>query len=193
MSLLVGVFVGGSGSRLGGVAKGLLRTPDTTTTLIERLCSEIRAALPGVELVLVGAAQPYGALGLRAIADEPANIGPLGGLGGLLSQASTGQVLALACDLPRLERGLIARLATEHPQAAALITRQKDVRNPLVARYQIEPARAAVGRVLQAGKRSLQAVLDELEPDVQALTLSESEHATLGDWDTPEDVARDRH
>ena len=64
---------------------------------------EIRAALPGVELVLVGAAEPYGALGLRAIADEPAGIGPLGGLGGLLSHAGSGQVLALACDLPRLE------------------------------------------------------------------------------------------
>lgn len=193
MSLLVGVFVGGSGSRLGGVAKGLLPTLDATTTLIERLCSEVRAALPGAELVLVGTAQPYSALGLRAIADAPAGIGPLGGLGGLLSHAGSGQVLALACDLPRLERGLIARLAAEHPQAAALITRQEDVRNPLVARYQVEPTRAALGRVLQAGKRSLQAVLDELEPHVTTLTLSEREQATLGDWDTPEDVARDRH
>ncbi len=193
MSLLVGVFVGGSGSRLGGVAKGLLPTPDATTTLIERLCAEIRAALPGVELVLVGAAQPYGALGLRAIADEPANIGPLGGLGGLLSHAQTRQVLALACDLPRLERGLIARLAAEHADAAALITRQEDVRNPLVARYQVEPTRAALVRVLQSGKRSLQEVLDQLEPRVTELTLSEREQATLGDWDTPEDVARDRH
>lgn len=193
MSLLVGVFVGGSGSRLGGVAKGLLPTPDATTTLIERLCAEIRAALPGAELVLVGAAQPYGALGLRAIADEPAHIGPLGGLGGLLSHAGTGQVLALACDLPRLERGLIRRLATEHPDATALFTQQETVRNPLVARYQAEPTRAALSRVLQAGKRSLQAVLDELEPHALALALSEQEQATLGDWDTPEDVARDRH
>jgi molybdopterin-guanine dinucleotide biosynthesis protein A len=193
VSLVVGVFVGGSGSRLGGVAKGLLPTPDETTTLIERLCAEVRAALPSAELVLVGAAEPYGALGLQAIADEPARIGPLGGLGGLLSHASAGHVLALACDLPRLERGLIARLAAEHPQAAALITRQESFRNPLVARYEREPARAALSRVLQAGKRSLQAVLDQLEPHVRELTLSPREQLTLGDWDTPEDVARDRH
>jgi molybdopterin-guanine dinucleotide biosynthesis protein A len=193
--LIVGVFVGGSGSRLGGVAKGLLPTPDAKSTLIARLRGEIEAALPGVEIVLVGGAEAYSSLGLPAIADEPAGIGPLGGLTGLLAHAercAARHALALACDLPRLERTLIARLAVESSEAAALLVEQDGVRNPLIARYEARSALPAAQRALDGGKRSLQAVLDQLEPRIVKLELSADELASLGDWDTPDDMARDR-
>ena len=181
---------------MGGVAKGLLRAPDSKTTLLERLCGEVRAALPSAEIVLVGAAEAYAALGLRAIADEPANVGPIGGLAGFLAyaaQSGAGWGLALACDLPRLERGLIARLASEETQVAALVVQQENVKNPLVARYEVPSALAATRRALSGGQRALQAVLDELQPRVLALELSASELLSVRDWDTPDDVARDRH
>jgi molybdopterin-guanine dinucleotide biosynthesis protein A len=101
-------------------------------------------------------------------------------------------VLVLPCDLPRIERGFIARLAQEHREADALIIEQDGVRNPLIARYRSAAALSAAERVLARGKRSLQAVLDELAPGVRALVLDEQERASLLDWDTPEDVARDR-
>jgi molybdopterin-guanine dinucleotide biosynthesis protein A len=195
LELIVGIFVGGSGSRLGGVAKGLLKTPDAKTTLIERLRAEIEAALPGVEIVLVGSAQAYASLGLRTIADEPGGVGPLGGLTGLLAHAehsAARHALALACDLPRLERRLIARLALESPEAAVVLAEQDGVRNPLIARYETRSALPAAQRALGGGKRSLQAVLDELEPRIVRLELSTDERASVGDWDTPDDVARDR-
>ena len=84
-TLLVGLFVGGRGERLGGVAKGLLKAPNAETTLIERALTELGAALPDAEVVLVGEAAAYASLGLRAIADAPAGVGPLGGLLGLLA------------------------------------------------------------------------------------------------------------
>jgi molybdopterin-guanine dinucleotide biosynthesis protein A len=195
LGLIVGIFVGGSGSRMGGLAKGLLATPDAQTTLIERLRGEIEAALPNVEIVLVGRAEAYSALGLRAIADEPAGVGPLGGLTGLLSHAASSATrfaLALACDLPWLERSLIARLAHESSEAAVVLVAQEAVRNPLIARYETRSALPAARRTLDAGKRSLQAVLDELEPRITRLELSAEERASLADWDTADDMARSR-
>jgi molybdopterin-guanine dinucleotide biosynthesis protein A len=191
--LLVGLFVGGRGERLGGVAKGLLKAPNAETTLSERALTELRAALPDADVVLVGEATAYASLGLRSVADAPAGIGPLGGLLGLLAEAETRdatQVLALACDLPFIERRLLARLATETPEAAALVTVTDGVRNPLAARYTVRAIASAARQVLDTRKRSLQAVLDALGTDVHALTLSDAEAATLQDWDTPEDIAR---
>jgi molybdopterin-guanine dinucleotide biosynthesis protein A len=190
-ALIVGIFVGGRGTRMGGVAKGLLKAPASESTLVERLRLELRSAAPGAEVVLVGDAEAYAALGVPALADEPPGIGPLGGLLGLLSYAerrAAPHALALACDLPELDRALLSRLCGESPAASVLLTAQDGVRNPLVARYAIAAALPAARAALQAGSRSLQAVLDRLGEGVQTLQLSADEAAKLGDWDTPEDM-----
>lgn len=188
---LVGLFVGGQGTRMGGVAKGLLQLPGSGQSLLERLLGEVRQALPGAQLVLVGSATAYAALGLEAVPDCPAGVGPLGGLAALLACArerGAAQVLALACDLPRLDAALIERLARADANASAVVTAQGSVRNPLVARYAVEPASAAAASALASGKRSLQAVLDRLQPAPMILALSAAEEALLDDWDTPSDV-----
>jgi molybdenum cofactor guanylyltransferase len=192
-SLVVGIFVGGRGTRLGGVDKGRLRAPGTELTLVERLAREVRLALGDVELVLVGDARGGAHAGILAISDEPGGVGPLGGLGGLLGHAravAAPRALALSCDLPYLEAALLRRLAREAPGVAALVTHQGGFRNPLVARYDVARTSPAVARVLSIGKSSLQAVLDELGDGVQLLPLSKEEQSTLRDWDTPEDVRR---
>lgn len=189
--LVVGLFVGGRGSRMGGVAKGLLKAPGSERTLLERLLREIESALPHASLTLVGAADAYATHGLPALADDPPGIGPLGGLSSLLQhaeRASAGQVLAVACDLPRLEATLLSRLATEAPRAAALVPAPQGVRNPLIARYDVAKTLPALRHVLASGKRSLQAVLDGLGDGVRTLPLSAEEAASLQDWDTPEDM-----
>ncbi len=189
--LVVGIFVGGRGSRMGGVAKGLLKAPDSEATLVERLYGEVTRATPEAAVVLVGDASAYAALGVAAVQDEPLGVGPLGGLLGLLTHAERHGAcfaLALACDLPHLGAEVIARLATEASGASALITITAGVRNPLLTRYAVATALPAARAVLGAGKRSLQAVLDELGAGVVTLELSEAEAATLGDWDTPEDM-----
>ena len=67
---VVGVFVGGRATRLGGLAKGLLRAPDTDEPLVSRLARISRQALPRSEFVLVGDARAYDELGFASIADE---------------------------------------------------------------------------------------------------------------------------
>jgi molybdopterin-guanine dinucleotide biosynthesis protein A len=190
-SLVVGIFVGGGGSRMGGVAKGLLTAPDSEQTLVARLLQETRAAAAHADVVLVGNADAYGALSLPAIADEPSGIGPLGGLIALLAHAqrqSAAHVLALACDLPRLPRTIISRLVTDSPDAHALVTRQGDKYNPLIARYLVSAGLPAAQRALQSGRRSLQSVLEQLVPHVATLPLAEPELGDLVDWDEPEDI-----
>ena len=190
-ALLVGLFVGGQGKRMGGVAKGALRAPGSELSLVERLLVELRAALPGAAIALVGSAEAYEDLRLQTIADDPPEIGPLGGLASLLAEAQSRgarHVIALACDLPRLDRSLLVRLASEAPDAAVVLVEQAETRNPLIARYAVTAAQPAVASALRQGRRSLQAVLDRLEPGVVALQLNAEEAGRLDDWDTPSDV-----
>ncbi|HSU40989.1 MAG TPA: NTP transferase domain-containing protein, partial [Polyangiaceae bacterium] len=135
-SLMIGLFVGGRGSRLGGVAKGNLALP-SGETLAARLVARSRDALPGTPIVLVGAAEAYAHLGLPAVPDDPQGIGPLGGLRALLAHAEgrgRTHALALSCDLPYLEAPLIARLGVEAPAADFLAPRDGELWQTLVAR-----------------------------------------------------------
>jgi molybdopterin-guanine dinucleotide biosynthesis protein A len=176
---------------MGGFPKGNLKAPDSQLTLLERALLEIREATPEAEIVLVGSSAPYAALSCPALADQPAGVGPIGGLAALLEHAAArgkGHALALACDLPRLDRALVRRLVNEQPAALALVIQQGTMRNPLIARYVVAPSLAAVARSLAANRHSLQAVLDQLEPGVATLTLSLAEQALLDDWDSPTDL-----
>ena len=193
--IVVGVFVGGRGARMGGVAKGLLPAPGAQLTLIERVLIELRAAAPAARVVLVGDARAYTSLGLPSVEDAPPGIGPLGGLLGLLQHAErdrAGQALAVACDLPFVRRELLFRLLSEGGDAGAVVTETGGVRNPLVARYAVAQALPIAREVLHTGARSLQAVLDGLASATVRLVLSAAEQASLEDWDTPEDVRSKR-
>jgi molybdopterin-guanine dinucleotide biosynthesis protein A len=187
---LIGLFVGGKGKRLGGVAKGNLTLDGQK--LIERLVATATAASPGSKLVLVGAADAYSALGLTVLADNPPGIGPLGGLRALLQhaeQAGASGALALACDLPHLGVGLVRRLVVEAPEADFVAPRDGDVWHTLVARYGTG-ARDAVEATLAAGDRALQRVVGRLGERAVELAVDAAERAELRDCDTPEDVAR---
>jgi molybdopterin-guanine dinucleotide biosynthesis protein A len=193
LPLVVGIFVGGRGSRLGGVAKGWLQAPGSNQSLIERLLEELERAVPDAEIVLVGGAEAYQSLGLPAVSDAPGGVGPLGGLLGLFEYAAgrgARFALALSCDLPRLSAAVLARLAQESTDWSALVTAQAGVRNPLIARYAVAEALPAAREVLSRGARSLQAVLDALGRSVAVLPLTNAEQALLDDWDTTEDVHR---
>lgn len=177
--MIVGIFVGGRGVRMGGVDKGLLLHEGET--LIERL---VRAC-EGLEVVLVGRADAYTGLGLPSVSDDPAEIGPIGGLAALLSHAlrrGSADVLALACDLPFVTESLVQRLATHESSADAIASNAGGVWQPLAARYRTEPALSATRAAIGRGEHSLQSVLRRLT--VEAIAIEPGE---LRDWDTPED------
>jgi molybdopterin-guanine dinucleotide biosynthesis protein A len=183
----LGIFVGGKSSRMGGHAKGLLPASDTGQPLLLRT-AELAQAL-GLEAVLVGDASPYAGLlpELERISDLPLGIGPLGGLSGLLQARSDGPVLAVACDMPRLSRALLARFLSEESHAAVLATRgSAGFWEPLCARYLPSLVTPGLKLALADGVRSFQALFARLP--VCELALGDDERAQLLDWDAPEDL-----
>ena len=190
-SLVIGIFVGGRGSRLGGVAKGNLPLP-SGETLAARLVAHARDALPGTPIALVGAADAYAHLGLPALTDEPAGIGPLGGLRALLGHAATlghTHAIALSCDLPYLEAPLIARLGVEAPAAEFLAPRDGEFWQTLVARY-AAALLPVVDATIAAGDRALQRVISRLGERATELVLGARERNQVRDWDRPEDAPK---
>jgi molybdopterin-guanine dinucleotide biosynthesis protein A len=180
--LLAGIFVGGSGTRMGGVSKGLLRTTDGTT-LVERLRRVLTEV--GAEVVLVGTDDAYAPLGLPGIVDEPPGVGPLGGIAGLLRRAGERPTLAVACDLPYVSAALLDRLARAAP--APIVAPKRDGRwEPLCARYEPAAVLPVIARLLAARRHALQALLDEAR--AVALPLTAEEALELRDWDVPGDV-----
>ena len=190
--VVVGIFVGGAGKRMGGVAKGTLLAPASSETLVERLLRVCAEAAPEAALYLVGQSAAYGALELPQLADDPAEVGPIGGLRSLLAQAKlegAEQALALACDLPFIDAGMLRLLSA--PLAAGARAPFVEGRfQPLAAAYAPVPGLAAVDRALAQGKYALMRVLEELGTDLERVDGNAAQTQALRDWDTPDDITR---
>jgi molybdopterin-guanine dinucleotide biosynthesis protein A len=182
---LAGIFVGGAGTRMGGVAKGLMRTVHGTT-IVEHLRGLVEGL--GLRVVLVGAGGAYADLGLEVVADQPSGIGPLGGLLALLQRANHTRVLALACDMPFVSGELLERLLAASNDAPIVAPRRDGRWEPLCARY--DAARVVPQAMALARERdhSLQRLLGE--HGAIELPLDSDDANQLRDWDTPEDVVR---
>ncbi len=175
---------------MGGVAKGLLLVPDGSETLIARLLRLCRAVAPNAALYLVGDASAYGALGVPALHDEPAGIGPLGGLRGLLLRAEgagSRAALALACDLPFIDESVLSALCAPLTRAAR-VPFVDTFFQPLAAAYEPRPTLQAIDRSRALGKHALLYMLQILGEQVERLELDAARAHVLKDWDTPEDV-----
>jgi hypothetical protein len=109
--VLAGIFVGGSGVRMGGCAKGLLTAPGGGT-LVDRWRALLQAV--GVErVILVGHHDAYASVDLEAIDEVPAGIGPIGGLAALLERGGARPgARAGVRHAPRVRRarGALARM-----------------------------------------------------------------------------------
>jgi molybdopterin-guanine dinucleotide biosynthesis protein A len=177
---VAGVFVGGAGRRMGGRAKGMLPAPGGGT-LVQRWLRVLREA--GVaRVVLVGRRDEYRAVGLETLDDEPAGVGPIGGLAALLRHAGDAPALGVACDMPFVTTDAIVRLLSA-PDAAVVAARRDGRWEPLCARYDGARVLPAARRRIAEGRLSLQPLLTECGAVDVALAKEE-----LHDWDTPEDV-----
>jgi molybdenum cofactor guanylyltransferase len=187
---LVGIFLGGRAQRMGGFPKGNLLVDGRS--ILERTleaCREV-VAPRGVALYLVGESSAYAASGVLRLADDPAGVGPMGGLRALLKEASAtdARVIALAGDMPFLTRAILGRLFDECPGAAALAPREGPRWQPLFARYRPSVVLPIVDRVLARGETSLQAIFDTLGNQAVVLELTDLERGAIVDWDRPSDV-----
>ena len=191
--ITIGLFVGGKGTRMGGVPKGLLRTPEGSETLIERLCRQCALAIADPAIYLIGEAQPYATLGWPQLPDNPPGIGPIGGLRALLTRALADEsecALALSCDLPFLDAAAISALLTPFSGLTRVPFAQGRLQ-PLSAAYAPSSALRAVDRSLSLGKHALMQVLDQLGSELERVEFADERAQVLADWDTPEDMQRE--
>lgn len=201
--VLVGIFVGGASSRMGR-AKGLLPSPrskqgssaeaarsETQSTLLDELW-ELCVNELGCETMLVGERSEYAFLNLPTLRDVVQGAGPLSGLVALLDQGflqGKKYVVALACDLPYVERALLERLLSFETQQAAVCAHIDGKYQPFFARYAVSQ-RAVWRAALQNGRYSLQPLFQHL--DAAILPVLPHEQLQLVDWDSPEDVNYER-
>jgi molybdopterin-guanine dinucleotide biosynthesis protein A len=182
---------------MGGQPKGLLPVPGSGEPLVVhalRVSADAGYAacwlvgdLPAYDDVVSGQAL----VGYRGrLGDDPAGVGPLGGLRALLmagAQRGLEQVVAIACDMPFVTAPLLGALRT-HASDAAVVAARRDPSapwEPLLARYRPSAVLPALDAALSAGTRSFQALLATVE-----VVRFEADGVTraLDDWDRPEDV-----
>lgn len=185
---ILGVFVGGRSVRMGGRPKGRLPAPDTGEPIVERLVRVGREA--GLAPVLVGDAAPYADLapGVLRLADDPAGVGPLGGLAALLRHAGARPAVAVACDMPHVTAAVLRRVAEASATEPVVAARRGPDApwEPMLARYDSARVLPALEAALAAGERSFQALLGSLP--VHALPTDAAIEAALADWDVPDDL-----
>jgi molybdopterin-guanine dinucleotide biosynthesis protein A len=184
-----GIFVGGRASRMGGIAKGLLEAPDGEPIVVRTKRVLERA---GASSVLVGEHPAYARLGFETVADDSAATGPLAGLLALLAFSGERLAIAVACDMPLVDEGVVRRLVdTMRATAAPVVApkqavRGREVWEPLFAVYDA-PRVLPVARAFAArGERKLQLLLDEA--GARPFALSREEAEALADWDSPADL-----
>jgi molybdopterin-guanine dinucleotide biosynthesis protein len=188
MSAVAGIFVGGQARRMGGRSKGnlLAGTPEGMT-IVQKLRAACEAA--GMRILLIGnaaAREAYAAEGLQGIDDDRRAEGPLAGLVALLSSATEGRAVALACDMPFVDEGILKRLLEDPSEAPALAAKKGDTWEPFLARYDAKKMLPLALQAAHAGKLGLQSLLDEA--GAQPFSMSPEEERALVDWDKPTDL-----
>ena len=172
---------------MGGKIKADLPTPDGAGTLVERWLANARSL--GWPARLVGSQSGMASgVDVPRLDDDPAGIGPLGGLRALLGEVGDRPAIAVACDMPYVTSALLQKLA-QHPATTPVVApreRDADRWQPLFARYDPVRVLPVLDAALADSVRSFQGLFERLE--VAELMLDDGERGALRDWDTPQDV-----
>ena len=189
MSGRLGILIaGGRGVRFGG-PKALVIFRGRTLVELAReslaaVCDEVVVVAPnGLDLPVPES---------ERVADRGEHEGPLSALVAGLEARSFTCALALAVDLPRLDRSHLARLLAAWSNDAALVPLFAGRLQPLAAVY--SPASGAALRArVEAGERALVPAVTKLAPrtlDAEALRALGIPPEAFADADTPAELAR---
>ncbi len=182
MRVAAAILAGGRGSRLGGVAKGLVRVGGEP--IVTR---QLRALAPLVaeRYVVAAEAETWAGVDARVLTDLSPGLGPLAGLEAALAATTAEAVLLFACDLPVLDAALVTALR-DAPAAEAVVARLDGRAQPLAARY----ATSLLPRVRERLARRALKLLDFVAAlDVRYVDFPAGTRA-LVNVNTPEDLAR---
>lgn len=149
------ILAGGASSRMGADKASLTLEGKT---LLERQVDKMRCL--GIrDILLSGAGLPQ-LPGTRAVVDEMPGQGPLGGLWTCLRAARNQACLLLSVDVPLVPCGTLDRLCRAHRGGVTALRRWEKA-EPLIGVYDRSMAGPA-GKLLAAGRRSVQALADVL-------------------------------
>lgn len=180
--VIAGIAVGGESRRM-GTPKGLIEVRGKP--IVQHVADALASI--GAQAFLVGYRPEYAEIALPTLRDEPAGIGPLGGLRALLCEAqrSGARAILVGCDMPLLTSEVLARLA--RPPGPGVWAAEREGRwEPLFSTWQGHALREAADEAIQQRRYSLQELL--VRRDARVLPLSASELSLLEDWDTPADI-----
>ncbi|MBX5482622.1 MAG: molybdenum cofactor guanylyltransferase [Myxococcaceae bacterium] len=185
------VLAGGRGTRLGGVAKGLIEVGGVP--ILERLLLALGPITEDV-LLVTDDPSPYARFGLRAVPDEQPGHGAPGGLYTALVHARTDRVLLVACDMPFVSVAAVELLrdACRRDAAPLWVCFEREGRlEPMPGLYARALARP-LGDALSENP-SFQQVLRRVQGcavPVSALCAREPGAASLVSINTPGDLSR---
>lgn len=146
------LIAGGGATRMGGVAKGLLRLGGRP--LIERSL-DLFGRLLGASLLVVNDPARYAQFDVPRVGDLLSGRGAPGGLHAALTAATTPWVFAAGCDMPFLSGEGIALLASRRAGAMAVVPRWNGRLEPLHALWSRQ-ALPVLERALAEGDLSMQ-------------------------------------
>jgi acetylornithine deacetylase/succinyl-diaminopimelate desuccinylase-like protein/molybdopterin-guanine dinucleotide biosynthesis protein A len=183
------LVAGGRATRMGGVAKGLLRVGGES--IAARSLALFRALFDAA-IVVANDPAPYAGLGAAIVPDLLPGRGAPGGLHAALSAARTEWVFAAGCDMPFLDARAIAFLAGRRAGAQAVLVRFGGRLEPLHA-FWSRACLPVLDRMLREGEPSLR----ELAAAVGARIVEEEEWRAVDpagrafeNANTPADAAR---
>lgn len=183
------LIAGGLGSRMGGVAKGLLRL-DGEPLVVRAL--RVFQGLFAESVLVASDAAPYAALPVRATPDLLPGRGAPGGLHAALSAARTAWVFTAACDMPFLDAAQIAWLGEQRQGAPAVAVVWRGRLQPLHA-FWSRACLPEIDRLLRQSQPSMwqlaTAVGARLVPE-EAWREVDPEGRAFENVNTPEDAAR---
>ena len=153
-ALTLGILAGGRATRLGGRDKAWLQRDGVpqVVRIARRFDAECGAVLVSANRDL----SRYAEHGLRAVADEVADIGPLGGIDMLCAHCETPWLLTMPVDIVDANDCLLRTLANAGDDGA--VADDGDGLQPLVALYRVEALREAVAAAIAARDFSVQAM-----------------------------------
>ena len=180
-ALAAAILAGGRARRLGGINKATLRVG--ALAIIDRQLPVLRALAN--EIFVVGRDDPaWTARGLRAVADEVADAGPLGGIYTAIRQSPCERTLVVACDLPFLSAAFLQRLAAVR-DADLVIPRSARGYEPLCAIYSRACAAGIHGRLARGEYEA-----SRLPAGIRVAEIAVDDDLSVVNVNTPHDYER---
>lgn len=179
-------MAGGKSSRM-GTDKSFV--PLLGKPMIEHVLESV-SGLGHEQIIITNSPQPYRYLGLPLYADIYEDCGPLGGLHAALANASYQHLLVVACDMPWLNRDLLAHMVALRSTADAIVPRWTKFPEPLHAVYS-KACLKPVTDCLLAGRLKLIAFYNQIQVrflDREVVAKLDPSGRSFANINTPEDL-----